>query len=945
MAIRNPRFTGQFNAPDARFNVPTGSVSSRVPTNTKLMKQQNILDVIGGIQKIATGISDRYSASEFQNLTSEFEREKIDLYDKTTSDVNNYNDFATNGMKGHAALVKKYEKLAKEKNINPNFSTKLKTFTLSSGDSFKNSLVSNARRIEPTILNRKAQNQASQAITNLRGAHPNANPNTRAIGDELMLSLDRSASVIGEEKVQTLKRGYLNTAEKAFFQTVVRDNPGFFIEDHKNYTGFKFAYTDQDDIAQNVAQAKSIDKAIQREIQKNKIIDLSAIENTVEQITSQNSVIAISLYNATEIGSGSAEVLKNIDDKEKLVINLKNQIDTNTDLKPEQRKALLKDVNTNRASIINQKEFINVIDLAKTLTESEEIEQLKKIYMQTGSELEGFQAQDFEKNLPNRMQIFKNVESYIQENKNIRIAVTEIANGGVNLENPNHEKGLKYITNNYPISGDSLKKIGEYNPNVTEQDVKNLTPTELMSKTFFKTTAEGNGTLGQGAIEASKLMGVTGVADPQILTFVSKIINSQSLGEKDDVKRGNALSWLITLRNNNLINDDVLTKYDLLDDYQLYHKDIGSGFYDISTIGSEIRRKYDTVPPPSFGITGEQELTPAEKAQSLYAPDLQNGQSHFGRDMFDALVRPQIIGMDSIVFKGRNLLKIKNALDGKRSEKRIKMLAGKEEAEFFSNPDVMKSLTSMHKRTATDLISKGYAPLQASKIAAQRVAQILQPSLLTDQVFALNMPDNQYLNESGDTSIEHGNNLAFFLIKYYQDNPEAGRPNLFDDVFRNARVTETSNYFRPSWVLGDKKKIRIDAISFAKPGSSFIKPGGEKARVLDDDIYIPFTGEKVMAYVDAIKFNEGSDREFKMINPKKLKLQFNGKNEGGQPSWKIYANGELLTSVDGNPLLYVPSADDDNRRLQAEAKYDRKRAGMSNIVNEIMRKVTGTIQQ
>jgi hypothetical protein len=187
MAIRNPRFTGQFNAPDARFNVPTSGVSGRVPTNTSSMKTKNILNLLGGVQKIAGDISERYSASEFQNLTSEFEREKIDLFDRTTSDVNNYNDFSENGMKGHDALVKKYEKLAKEKNINPNYSTKLKTFTLNSGDAFKNSLVSNARRVEPAVLGRKAQNMLAGSLTNLRGGHPDSNPNTRAIKDELFL--------------------------------------------------------------------------------------------------------------------------------------------------------------------------------------------------------------------------------------------------------------------------------------------------------------------------------------------------------------------------------------------------------------------------------------------------------------------------------------------------------------------------------------------------------------------------------------------------------------------------------------------------------------------------------------------------------------------------------------------------------------------------------------
>ena len=52
---------------------------------------------------------------------------------------------------------------------------------------------------------------------------------------------------------------------------MVKDNPGFFIPDHEDYTGFKFSYTNADDIAANVAKAESIDKQIKNEIEKNNI--------------------------------------------------------------------------------------------------------------------------------------------------------------------------------------------------------------------------------------------------------------------------------------------------------------------------------------------------------------------------------------------------------------------------------------------------------------------------------------------------------------------------------------------------------------------------------------------------------------------------------------------------------------------------------------------------
>ena len=844
MAIRNPRFTGQFNAPDARFNVPTGSVSTRVPTSTKAMKEQNILNVIGGIQKIATDISDRYSASEFQSLTSEFEREKIDLFDKTTSDVNNYNDFATNGMKGHAALVKKYEKLAKEKNINPNYSTRLKTFTLSSGDSFKNSLVSNARRIEPTILNRKAQNQAAQAITNLRGSHPNANPNTRAIGDELMLTLDRFASVIGEERVKTLKRSYLNTAEQAHFQTVVRDNPGFFIKGHENYTGFKFSYTDADDIAKNVAMAKSEDRKIKNEIERNRVKDISNITNGLKQITYSNAAIEISLKTSANNPIGLSDIENKLTKHNELLSTVEQLIINNPDVTPIQRERYLNNIELAKAKILNDTEFLSTVSVLNAQDTVEGITRLKNIFVERGQELEGSLAVDYEKNLSSRLTVFDDAIVRVQENNKINNNIDEIKTSGFDPTNPGHKKAMNSMVASFALSSEFTNNVSQMHPEINTDNLNAMNPLRIMNKTLFKTSTDGNGTLGAGALEIVKLVDLTGELPPSTFKILSNLINAENLGPEFDVKRGSALTFITQLRQNGLIDSKDLEKYDLEIPYKTYGTFVTSSVMDASQIGSSLRSDNEKKATEVLSLTGQAPLTQEEQIQTVYTPVSPDGSTTAGVDLYNTLIVREAGTFDRIGLSLGRMMAYRNAIDGTKSTDNINDILSPEKQEIFNKPTFKRNLFTLHKTLMRPLLKQGKTAKDASKIAALQVAEVYAPSLLSEEPFGLMMPDNPTLNRSENTSFEHGNRLATFIQDQNIKFPQIGMN--FDNAFRTGQVTLTSDVSRPNWVFGDEKKVRIDGMK--------IKVAGKDITLNGNKVFLPYTGDTVMA---------GNDSKFK----------------------------------------------------------------------------------
>ena len=932
MAIRTPTFTGQFNAPDARFNIPTRGVSSRVPVNTSNMKTQNILDFIGGVQKIAGDISDRYSASEFQTLTSDFEREKTDLFDRTTADVNNYNEFATNGMKGHADLVKKYEKLAKEKNLNPDFSNKLKSYTLNSGDLFKNSLVNNARRIEPQILRKKAENNLVSAITNLRGAHPDSNPNTRAIKYQLFLMLDRMAPVVGLDVVSSLKRNYLNNSEKAFFQTMVKDNPGFFIPDHEDYTGFKFSYTNADDIAANVAKAESIDKQIKNEIEKNRIKDTSAIDQGLDALGSSGASIEINMIALGENPQDMPKVIELMEQHGQLVNEVKTRVLSNPDLTSAKRKSILEKLALQEAKVTNDIEYLNTIGLLFEQTSVESVKQMKNDFIKRGTELTGHLAKDFKESFSNRLNIFDKQIERIEENVQINFAATNIKQGNYNPDDPTHKKARMRIINEMPLHP-AYTRVGDTNSDIPPNEFKSLNRIQLVNRTFFNTSGERRGSLGPGALQAVEIARLTGEFPKSTLKKLSDIINNQMTGEEDDVRRGTAMKFIIDSKDNLALDDDTLEKFGLLKAYQKYTTGPAVMYLSNNELGQTIRNDNETR-TKRVGLLGSQQRDIDQEIEHIYKPRPDGGGSIFGEDIYNHMIAREAGMLDSIGLRLGKLLKIRNAIDGKRAEKNINDIVSPEKTKIYMDPEVRKNLKHLHKMKVKLLVKQGYNPEESSKMAAVQIATLFQPTLLGPDPFGYMMPDNTSVNESDDTSFEHGNRIAVALQEYYKGNPEM--QVYFKGAFRTGRVTATSSVSRPNWVLGDKSKVRVDAMHF--------EVAGKDVKIFGEKVFVPYTGEKAMAYTENLTFKEGSDREFWMINPDVVNLIYNGKDEANRHTWKITVDGVQLQDSDGLALLYTPANNPANRRAQESAKFDRKRKGISRLMNNIGRQALEMLQ-
>jgi hypothetical protein len=883
MAIRNPRFTGQFNAPDARFNVPTSGVSGRVPTNTSSMKTKNILNLLGGVQKIAGDISERYSASEFQNLTSEFEREKIDLFDRTTSDVNNYNDFSENGMKGHDALVKKYEKLAKEKNINPNYSAKLKTFTLNSGDAFKNSLVSNARRVEPAVLGRKAQNMLAGSLTNLRGGHPDSNPNTRAIKDELFLTLDRFASVLGEETVKNLKRNYLFNSEKAFFETVVRDNPGFFIEGHKDYTGFKFAYTDTNDIAKNVDQAKSINRQIENEIERNRVKDLSNVRLTEDAVVSNAASIRVQMQDLSRDPTKIPSVVKSLGDRREVINKARLTLASNLDVSDRERRSLNKKYDMADAGVTNDIEFLSTLELAIEQQSPEDIDGIIDIYTERGKQLGGDLIIDFEKNFTQRQDILENVKISIKENIKIKDNIKKIKVGDYDRKNPDHKKAMAALVAAQPKDEPFLYKLSVMNPEITQSQINNSSTLDLAILSFFPGAGESQGMFGPGAEKLVSIANETQEIHPKALQYLSNIITSSTSGNENDLKRGAALNFIIKGVNANVISSQDLKEYKL---DVLYNQYVGlGGALNPSQIGAALRQEYSIKVDQRGPFATAPNMN--EQISKIYEPGL-NGQSIYGRDVFNVMIEPRTTGFDSFTYSVGRLLKMRNSIDGEDGPDTVEDILPRAQAEAFNDPKFQETMKKLHTAKVRLYLAEGKTIEAASKIAVREIAQMD-----------------------------------------------------FTDVFRIGRITKTSQVFRPNWVVGDKQKIRIDAMYFTKPGQGKF---GKPIIFMNEKLYVPLTGEEAMAYTGNLKFNKGSDREFPMVNPKHVRFEYVGKDGMDQHAWKIYIKNQLILGQNNMPLLYKPLNDPENLRARREEKYTRKRGRIPRLLNNISREITGQLQ-
>ena len=909
MAIRTPRFTGQYNANDGRFSVPTSGVSSRVPTNTQNLRARNVLDLIGGIEKIGKDISDRYSATEYQNLTSEFEREKLNLFDDVTKNINNYNSFDKEGMKGHDALVKKYEKRAKELNINPDFMQKFKSFTLNSGDGFKNSLVRTARRIEPTILNNKAANLATTSITNLKGSHPDGSPASRQIRDELFLTLDRLAPVIGQEKANQYKRSYNQQAEKSFFETTFRENPGFFLEDDPNYQGFKFRYTDANDIESYKAKAKTQRRIIQNEIEKNRIKDTTAVTNALrtvsEQITKINvnsSLMQNPIREIPQIKEQIASSNTNIQNARKIVLS-------NSDLTDAKRISMLETLDKAEAGNLNRLEFISTLDILGEATNADDVTDIINEYVKTGKEREGHQLKEWSDNLNKRLSVFEKYKTRLEKRAENETKVIDLKNGKID---PNSREGKNvhsYALSKIKPNNNMFQTIQETNPSLVPK-LSNMTYVQIVNNTLFREDTDGNG---PGFSQLYHIAQETGHIPASTMNVYQNILTNQGITQEDYQQTGRALSQIIQLRNSNQIDDEDLKKYNLLDMYQVFSANIGTS--PPFELGRRIQNYNDTRIKNISNFSPDYNDKLNGTIDGMFEPGT-DGTTLAGTAVFDALVVEHGGWIDNAGLKIKKLMGVKSSVDGEDAEKRLSKVFSNDTSSLLLDPSVQRKMKS-YLRNKINYFTKaeGDTAENAMKKAAKSFAKDYAPTLFNQSDFDFRMPDNPAFNESRDTGIEHSNKIANFIQKYYADNPVAFAPNYFDDAFVTAEITKK----RQSFIFGDDDTYVIDAL-----------------KLPFTNISIPFTGEKNLAYLNRIQTIKDSEDKFLMINNKEIDLKYAGKLNGNH-SWQIFYKGIPLPSADGNDLLYIPGNNLANRQHQLQDKLRRRRKYGGKFINTITR--------
>ena len=479
-----------------------------------------------------------------------------------------------------------------------------------------------------------------------------------------------------------------------------------------------------------------------------------------------------------------------------------------------------------------------------------------------------------------------------------------------------------------------LYKLSVMNPEITQSQINNSSTLDLAILSFFPGAGESQGMFGPGAEKLVSIANETQEIHPKALQYLSNIITSSTSGNENDLKRGAALNFIIKGVNANVISSQDLKEYKL---DVLYNQYVGlGGALNPSQIGAALRQEYSIKVDQRGPFATAPNMN--EQISKIYEPGL-NGQSIYGRDVFNVMIEPRTTGFDSFTYSVGRLLKMRNSIDGEDGPDTVEDILPRAQAEAFNDPKFQETMKKLHTAKVRLYLAEGKTIEAASKIAVREIAQMYQPSLLSDTPFGWMQPDNADLNESGDTSIEHGNRAAWFLQDHFAKFPQAGMD--FTDVFRIGRITKTSQVFRPNWVVGDKQKIRIDAMYFTKPGQGKF---GKPIIFMNEKLYVPLTGEEAMAYTGNLKFNKGSDREFPMVNPKHVRFEYVGKDGMDQHAWKIYIKNQLILGQNNMPLLYKPLNDPENLRARREEKYTRKRGRIPRLLNNISREITGQLQ-